>query len=603
MTDQNQQLPPRRLHPPRPPGRKPRKKKSVLLPLLIIGIIGLVFVFIFGSLFLFFMFKEPAPEKAARGTVLSLKLEGQITEYAPANPFELLMGKPVFHFNDYLGLIDKAGKDPKIEGILLNVGITGLGWAQVEELREALTTFKESGKWIVARGGLWQEREYFLACVADEVYMSSQGLLNLDGFMASTSFYGDVLKKYGLGIHVEAVGEYKSMADGYRYNQMTEPVREMMTALLESREQVFIEAVAKSRNLEEQAVKDLLDTSIFEVEAGQKAGLLDGALYRDEITQLLEEKVGSDTLNLLEYDRYWRPQHASGSGDGVAVIHASGAIGSGEAEKGLFGGTRIAAENFIRDIRAARNNSRVKAIVIRIDSPGGEVLASDEIWREIMITKETGLPVFASMGNVAASGGYYMAMACDRIFASPTTITGSIGVVAMRFDFEKLYEQFLVNVEVVKTSPSADFFAPARALTEQEIEAFHERTLTSYRSFVTKASTCRKLEYNELERVARGRVWSGADALSHKLIDELGGLKEAIQAAADEGGLDHFQVIRYPMEDNSWGFLPGGMNAESKVMEQLDPLIPDEVQYLGNFSSGKGEIQLLAISPYHLDID
>jgi len=604
MTEQHQQGQPRRPVPPRPPGRGTRKKRSIMMPLLIIGFLGFIFVAFLGVLFLFFLFKEPAPATVSRSTVLSLKIEGQISEYAPPGPFEAFLNRPVFHLTDYLDLIHKAQRDPKIKGMLLQVGITSLGWAQVEELRSALLSFQESGKWIVATGGLWQEREYFLASLADEVYMSSQGVLNLDGFMASTSFYGDLFKKYGIGVHVEAYGEYKSMADGYRYNEMTEPVREMMSALLESRERVFIETVARDRSLSPEAVKALLDTSVFEVEAGIELGLLDGALYRDEINALLTKKMDGGALNLLDHDQYWRPSHQTGSGEGVAVIFASGTIRSGDADRGLFGGSLIAADSFIASLKAARENSGTRAIVIRIDSPGGEVLASDEIWREIMLTRDKGIPVIASMGSVAASGGYYMAMACDEILAQPTTITGSIGVVSMRFDFEKLYEQFLVNVEVVKTSPAADFFTPSRALTEGEIQAFHERTLNSYRSFVTKAASCRNLEYNDLERVARGRVWSGSDALDHKLIDQLGGLEDAIKVAAEKAKLQDYQVIRYPMQDTTWNFLPGGgLNAKNEGLDSLTSLIPEDVRFLGDLSSQDNRFQLYAICPFHLDID
>ena len=542
-----------------------------------------------------------------KSSALHLKISGVIQEHQPPAPFEFLL-QPSFHLHDYIALIEKARLDPKIEGIFLEIGLSNLGWAQAEDLRDALMAFRSHGKWLVAYGEVWEEREFFLATTADEIYMPPGAHLALDGFAYRATFYSDLLTKYGVNIDVMAFGEYKSMADSFQKNAMPEPVREATLALLRSQEKVFLEAVANNRKLETSVVKGHLDRAIYETYEALQAGLLDGERYRDQIHSILAEKldVAGQKPPLIHHTQYWRPgRDSSGSGDAIAVLYASGAIQNGRGGAGLFGDPVTGSEAFVAQLRQVVENPRVKAIVIRIDSPGGLTLASEVIWREIKLASDQGKPIIASMGNIAASGGYFLAMACDRIVAQATTVTGSIGVVAMRWDLAGLYRELSLNVEVVKTSPKADFFDTARSLSPGEIQEFHQRTEKTYRDFVSKAAASRDIEYRMMEKLARGRPWSGRDALEKGLVDELGSLEHAIKLAGREAGLDRFQIMRYPRQSDNWSLLAPGtlMESRSQPLTQLKGWVPYEIRFFGDLIPNPRGSGYLAISPYIVRID
>ena len=597
---------PRRPLPPRPRPRS-RKRPGLLLPLLLVGLVIMGFVGLFIVVMVAALMSGPSPVKVSGKSVLHLRISGSITAYTPPTPFDGFFEDPPLDLADVRDMIQEAGGDDRIEGIFLEVGPSTLSFSQLEDLRQLLTGFRENEKWIVSFGELWQEREYFLASVADEIYMPPEAIFNLDGFMSRTTYYNRLMAEYGVGIHVEAHGEFKSMADTYRYEGMTEPVREATRALLDTFERVFVREVAASRKLEEAVVGNHMDEFIFQVSEGVERGFLDEVLYRDEVETRISELLSiEDRPRLIKASQYWRGRQGTGfspGGDGVAVIYATGAIRSGVGGRGLFGDEVIGDITLIEQLKAARRNPRVKAIVIRIDSPGGSQLASDVIWREVRLAAED-KPVYASMGGMAASGGYYIAMACDQIVAQPTTITGSIGVVSMRFDFEGLYEKFLLNVDVVKTGPSADFFDPARSLTPAEIEGWQRRTLDAYRAFVTKAAESRDLEYNVLEQVARGRVWSGEDAMNSGLVDHLGSLEHTIALAAEKAGLQDYQVLRFPIEDDYLGFFKNGpMGAGMSSDAKIKQLIPEPLRILADTVGSSRNTQLMAIAPYHYRID
>ncbi len=618
MSESVPPTPPRQPTPPRPaptpPRPAPRKKKpNYLLPLLLFGFLLFGGVFVGGLAVMMFMVGGgPEIVDVKNDSVLKLNISGMIAEYEPPSPMAVLFNHQVVYFHDVVNAVNKAKTDPRIAGIFLEVGASSLGWAQAEELRDALKAFKQEGKWIVAHGEIWQEKEYYLAGVANEVYFAPEGYLFLDGFMSRSSFYADLLKKYGVNVHVEAFGEYKSFADQYRNTAMSEAHREATAELLNGLEETFFAAVAE-KVPDVAPVRTAVAAGLYRSEEAKSLGLLDELMYRDEIHQLLLSKTGRKSappgadLPIVRVSQYQQqdPFQRFG-GPGIAVIYAKGGIQSGSQSKGFFGDSVIASDDFLRQLRRARKDKRVKAIVLRIDSPGGSSLASDVMWREIQRTKaDFGKPVIASMGSVAASGGYYMAMACDQIVAQPTTITGSIGVVTMRWDFDALYDKLLVNVDVVKTGESADFFDPHRKLTEAEIQGFRERTRSAYRAFVQKAADSRGTTFESLEPFARGRVWLGKDALEHQLVDHLGGLDTALKLAAAEADLDDFAVINYPLQDDPWAALTQSPTAvETTVETKLAAMLPYEMRLLWDIhSSSPQPWQTLALTPYHLEIE
>ncbi|CAM2008566.1 signal peptide peptidase SppA [Acanthopleuribacter pedis] len=595
---------------PTPPRPAPRKKKpNYLLPLLLFGLLLFGGVFIGGfALMVFMMGGGPQLVDVKSDSVLKVRVAGVIAEYEPPNPMAALFNQQFVYFHDIVNAVNKAKTDVRISGIYLEIGGSSLGWAQAEELREALKDFKSDGKWIIAHGEIWTEKEYYLASVSDEVYFEPEGYLFLDGFMSRSSFYNELLTKYGVNVHVEAFGEYKSFADQYRNNAMSEAHREATSEMLNGLEATFLEAVAE-KVPEIEPVASAIAAGLYRTDTAQELGLIDELKYTDEIHQLLKEKTGRTTEGpfggapVVRVGQYHGPDpFASFSGPAVAVIYAKGGIQSGSQSKGFFGDSVIASGDFLRHLKRAREDKRVKAIVLRIDSPGGSSLASDVMWREIQRTSlDFGKPVIASMGSVAASGGYYMAMACDEIVAQPTTITGSIGVVTMRWDFDDLYKKMLVNVDVVKTGESADFFDPHRKLTEAEIAAFHDRTQMAYQSFVQKAADSREMPYENLEPHARGRVWLGKDALERKLVDHLGGLDTALSLAAERAGLDDYAVINYPLQDDPWAAFSNGPNA---VESKLAALLPYEMRLLWDLQSQSPQpFQTLALTPYDVNIE
>lgn len=604
---------PEKRNQPRPQRPAP-KSRSLFLPLFLLGIFLILVAGIAFFAFFAMSFRPNKPVKVASKSVLHLQVMGLIPEYVPQNPIDIVLDKRPIVFLDLLHMVNTARRDDRIEGILLNVGPSNLSWAQLQELRGAIKEFRNSGKWVLAEGEIWQEKEYYLASVANEVYMVPEGILVLDGLMSRTTFYADAFRKLGIRVHVEAIGEFKSFADAYTRTEMSEAHRLSTETLLESiQDQMAIE-VSESREVDANLINQTLAESLYELPKATSLGLIDGVAYPHDVQKNIAAKVGlksTQKIRFISGPDYLisRPQFGGGGPDKIALIYAVGTIQSGSGQQGLFGGNAIGSDSFVRTIRQARQNPRVKAIVLRIDSPGGSSLASDVMWREIQRTKEMGIPVIASMGGAAASGGYYMAMACNKIVAEPTTITGSIGVVSMRIDFEKLYEEFLLHVGVVKTGQSADFFDPHRALTEKEIESFHHRALAAYKSFVTKAAESRGMEYSELEEKARGRVWSGVDAKNQGLVDHLGGLYEAFILAAKEAELKDYGVIRYPEDEDFWTLVRENQFAsarkESKAFETLSKLVPKEMKAIIDIGASQGNlpVQTMAISPFSLEID
>lgn len=601
--------------PPQPP-QPPKRRKSLLLPILLVGVFVLLMVFFLGISFLVLSFRTgPEPVSVSRGSVLSLPLSGVVEEYRPPSPLESFFAVPSMQLHDYLSVIQEAADDSRIEGIYLQVGFSNLNWAQVQDLRQAISNFRKKGKWVIAYGEIWTEMEYFLASAADELYMSDESVLWLDGLSSSTMFYGELLEEYGIGVHVEARGKYKTYGDAYRYEAMTDAQREATSAMLASVMTTFTTQVAVDRGLDSATLTTALRDSVYSLDQALDLGLITDKWYPDQIKSHMAQRLeldDVDDLRLIPALNYHRNHPQSGGGSKIAVLYAIGAIQSGSSSVGLFGNQSVGADQFIEDLRAARDDSSVKAIVIRIDSPGGTALASDLIWREIRLAAESGKPIIASMGNVAASGGYYIAMACDEIYARDTTITGSIGVVSMRFHLQDFYEKILVNMDTVKTHPSADFFDMTRPLNDAERQSWQARTNASYRSFVSKVATSRDMSFEKVDAAAQGRVWSGADAQGLGLVDQLGGLQDAIAAAAVKAQLNRYRVVRYPRENNDWDKLFGGFGAQSQLADTAQTVLPGELQFLLDFAaaqiaaqggqSAALQMQPLALLPHSLKI-
>ncbi|CAD7704455.1 unnamed protein product [Ostreobium quekettii] len=465
--------------------------------------------------------------RVSKGAVLTIELRQSVKEMLPG----------FWVYNVSLPAIRncllKATYDPRISGLLLKVGPVDCGWAKIQEILRHIRLFRQSGKSTVAfleRGG---EKEYLLACGCDEVYTNPVASLNLRGMSMSGTFLRGTLDKVGVEPQVRRIGKYKSFGDTIVRESMSDPQREQMSELLEDMYQYFVDVVAESRKKTAAEVMHMLDEGFVEMSEYKAGGWVTDLKYFDEVEKLIKDRQGrakKDSMaqvTLRQYTSVSLSAFGLTGPDTIAVIRAVGGItGSGQGASP----NTITCKKLAEDIRKARDRKNVKAIVLRVDSPGGDVLASDVLWREVRMAARK-KPVVASMGDVAASGGYYLSMAADKIVAERLTITGSIGVVVAKFSFAEMYKKIGVGREMLSKGQFAGLFADGRSFSKEEDEYFTRVANIFYNIFRDKAAECRNLSVEDMENYAQGRVWSGARASRVGLVDALGGIDLAVDVA------------------------------------------------------------------------
>jgi protease-4 len=463
---------------------------------------------------------------------LSLDLSGSPAEEPPSG-FSDLFESRAPSLRALVESIDRAARDSRVRGLLLRVGTLDVGWARVQELRDALVRFRRTGKpsWAhLAQGG---NQEYYLATGCAKIAASPTAILDISGLAAEVTFFRGTLDKLGIQAQFEGIGRYKNAPNQFTKKGFTPPHREQMESLMDSMFAQYVAGVAEGRGRGEDEVRALIDEGPFDAATAQARGLVDEILYRDEVEARLGniEPVGPAryvrAARGLGFDR--RPR--------LAVVYAVGEIVPGEsATSPLMGSESAGADTIARGLRQAAADDTVRAIVLRIDSPGGSGTAADAVWREVERARES-KPVIVSMGDAAASGGYYIAMDGDVIVAEPATITGSIGVFSGKFSLRGLYEKVGLTQETVRRGRHATLFSSYAPWTDEERQKVRELNEAFYETFVAKAAQGRKKTPEEIEAVAQGRVWTGAQALEKGLVDRLGGLDTAIEAAREKAGL------------------------------------------------------------------
>ncbi len=490
-------------------------------------------------------------------SVLHLELDAQITELTVENP---LAGLPVPGGDvRRIGLlalkqaIDHAKDDDKIKGIYLDVSMSTAGFSTLQEIRESLHDFRESGKWVVAYNETMSEGAYYLSSVANAVYLHPEGEIEFNGLTATIGFYKKLLDKWQVKPQIFRVGEFKSAVEPFIMEKMSEENRAQLSAMVNNIYGHMLADIAGSRSIDPQRLEEISDQMLVRnAESTVDLGLVDSLLYRDQFNAVLrnELEIGEeDGINLIPYNKYRKSYSTYQKSDNeIAVIVAQGAIipGDGNQQDQV-----IAADKFVAQLRKAREDDGVKAIVLRVNSPGGEYRASDMIWREMTLAREK-KPVIASMSDYAASGGYYISMAADTIVAQPTTITGSIGIFGMIFDLSSfLGNEIGITFDEVRTGDYGDTYTITRPLTQPE-KNFVQKSLDEYyESFTRKAAEGRHLTHEEILKVASGRVWTGQQALDNKLVDVLGGFDDAVRIAANAAGVeDDYKVKYYPAPRN-----------------------------------------------------
>lgn len=476
----------------------------------------------------------------APNSILHLNLNTVIKERVEDNPLEDLdLPSELVTASSGIGLFDlkeaikKAQNDSNIKGIYLETGMISAGFATLQEIREALIEFKKSKKFIYTYGDVYGENAYLLASVADKIFLYPQGSMEFNGFYSERMFYTKMLEKVGVTPEVFRVGEFKSAVEPFLLDKMSPASRLQTESYLNSIYGFYLQSISESRNISVEELKNIASKmSIRNAGDMLQAKLVTDTAYYDQVEAELKKASGSgekEKIKLVGLKKYMNvpDPEAKYNESKIAVIVGEGDIVDGDGDEGSIGGDKIAAE-----IRKARNDDKVKAIVLRINAGGGSALASDKMWREVILAKEK-KPVIASMGDLAASGGYYMAMACDKIVAQPNTITGSIGIFALLFNAQDLLTNKMgLTFDGVKTGNFADidgFYH--RSFTDGERQVLQNSVNQGYDDFTGKAARGRKMNIDSLKRIASGRVWTGEQAQGLGLVDELGNFEKAVEIA------------------------------------------------------------------------
>jgi protease-4 len=485
-------------------------------------------------------------------SILHVSLDYPIKERTDKNPFAEfgLMGfdsKETLGLNEILENLEKAKKDEYIKGMFLDVSSLAAGFATIEEVRNALIDFKKSGKFIIAYSEVYTQSAYYLASVADKVYMNPEGMIDFRGLSTELMFFKGSLEKLDIEAQIIKVGTYKSAVEPFILDKMSEPNRQQVNSFLGSMYDHFLTEISKSRKIPKSTLFTLADSAkVRNPKDALVYKMIDGLKYKDEVLDELKSKSGMEKkkeLKSVTIEEYAPApeENSSGSSDRIAIVYANGEIISGEGNDESIGSDRIS-----RAIRKARLDTKVKAIVLRVNSPGGSALASDVIWREMVLAKKS-KPVIVSMGDVAASGGYYIACAADSIFAQPNTITGSIGVFGIIPNMQKFFKNKLgITFDGVKTGKYADLGNVSRPLTDAEKMIFQQEVNKVYSTFTQKVADGRKKSKSYIDSIGQGRVWSGTEALQNGLVDKLGNINDAIASAAKKAKLKDFKIVSYP---------------------------------------------------------
>lgn len=517
-------------------------------------------------------------------SVLHLDLDVQITEQQAENPFAGLPFPGAEPAN--VGLlplkqaIKNAKSDPKIEGIYLNVTYPMTGFATLEEIRQSILDFRESGKWVVAYADAMSEGAYYLASAADKVYLNPEGDVEFNGLAVEVTFFKKMFDKLEIKPEIFRVGQFKSAVEPFMLEKMSPENKLQLTEMINSIYDHVLTRVSEVRGMDKSKLKEISDKMLVRnAKLSVEHGLVDSLLYYDQVLDELRGRLDlkNDTkVKFIKYNKY-RKSYTESTGvtsNEVAVIVADGTIMMGTGDQGVIGG-----EAFASEIRRARENDKVKAIVIRINSPGGSFVASDMMWREVNLASQK-KPVIASMSDYAASGGYYLAMACDTIVAQPHTITGSIGIFSVLFDASGLLNNKLgITFDDVKTGEYGDMVTISRPLTDAEKNVWQTRTEEIYETFTRKAAEGRHMTQDDVKQVASGRVWTGTQAKEKKLVDILGGYNDAIEIAAKAAGIDDYKVRLYPRQKPFFQEFMEGIEENARVSAMKEELGSNYIYY------------------------
>lgn len=520
-----------------------------------------IIIFLITSLVSSIMSSADTTVEVKPQTVLYMNLDYEIPDRTNTNDLGLTFSGLDFSFtdvdmagmNDIINNIKAAAIDPNIAGIFLEMSVIGTSTANIEEIRNHLIEFKKSGKFILSYAEAYSQSAYYLASVSDKIYMLPDGMLDIHGMASQSMFYKHLLEK--LDIEMQIIrpdnNKFKSAVEPYFLDKMSEANREQNSVLLNSIWSKICNDISSARNIKVETINELADdmTLMFDTQAAIDNNFIDGLRYRDEIIaelKQLAEVADNKKVNIVKNTQYAkvRPELYEGK-DNIAIVYASGQIIDGEGDESTIGSITLSEA-----LRQAREDKKVKAIVMRVNSPGGSAVASEVIRREVeLAAKEK--PLIVSMGNYAASGGYWISSSSDYIFADPTTLTGSIGVFGTVPNLKGFFNDKLgLTFDEVKTNENSDFGSIAKPLTPYQMKMMQKHVTDTYDDFITLVSTERELRKTFVDSIAQGRVWSGDDAIELGLVDELGGIEEAVAYAAKKADLESYSIKEYPKQED-----------------------------------------------------
>jgi protease-4 len=549
------------------------------------------------------------PVSISNNSVLVLKAGVPIPDRGDQNP---LSGLDLVNFtitsasglNEILNSIEKAATDDKIKGILIENGLQPSGWATTEEIREALLKFREHGKFVISYSDYVLTQEcYYLATAANKIYVNPGSMVEFKGLSSDVMFYKKALEKIGVEVQVTRHGKFKGAVEPFILDKLSDENRTQIKAYAGSLWNQVIEDISKSRNIPAEQLNRIADNMAGNIAKNAlEVNLIDGLMYRDELSDTLKSLAGinkAKELNLVSMNKYSKipdTKTSFSAGNKIAVVYASGTIVTGKGNETNIGG------NYYADvIRKARLDSTVRAIVLRVNSPGGSATASDIIWRELDLAAKV-KPVVISMGNYAASGGYYISAPGTKIYADPMTISGSIGVFGLIPNAGKLLEEKLgLTTETVNTNKNSDFPSIIRPMNQYEKELMQLSIENIYSDFVNKVAAGRKMSSSSIDSIGQGRVWSGTSAIKIGLVDEIGGLKEAIKGAAKLADIANYSIRELPVYEDPYLRILSQFSGEVR-MNILKKELGESIKYYNMVQELKDISGIQARLPYFLEI-
>jgi protease-4 len=553
------------------------------------------------------------PPELTSNSILRLTFDQSIPELtnnAELDPFQSIKGDDLLGLHEIIATIAQAKADPRIKGIFLDMEMPGFsGYATVKSIRDALVSFKKSGKFIISHSKFYMQSDYYLASVADKVYANPVGIFEVRGMVAEVPFYKNLLDKLGVKMQIYYAGKFKGATEPYRLTKLSAENKFQYRELLHDFYSSFLKDVAASRNMSASQVAEIVGN--YKADSPENAktfGLVDDVIYRQDVMDIFRKKLGFKEsekipfVSLAGYHKANAPSKNYSADDKIAVIYAEGTIADGKNTPGNIGDL-----SYVKDIEKISKDDRVKAVVLRVNSPGGSALASENIWYALKKLKQTGKPLVVSMGNYAASGGYYIACLADSILAEENTVTGSIGVFRIIPSVGGLLEEKVgVTFDTVKTGKYSQGLNVFFDIGEEEGRIMQKQVDFMYETFLKRVSDGRKLSRNDVDAIAQGRVWSGSDAIPIGLVDKIGNLQDAINLAAKMSKSKDYRITEYPQVKNSVEQLiddlmnPNDTETAIKLMTTEFPAWRPYLQDLQELKSAKGiQARMLSRVPVH----